>query len=205
MILEQCAIVEENFRKAVRSLERGDLALAREVIEKDNEIDKLEVELEEDCLKVLALHQPVAVDLRFIISVLKINQSLERIGDMAVKIAFATEQHAHFGESGTKYELSTMADKTKSMLKRSLDALVEMDTELARQVREDDEEVNDLKRRVYASIVEDLKQDPDKTEYLLSVNGVARYLERIGDHASKIAEDVIYMSEAVILRHRDHE
>lgn len=201
-ILRLGAVVEESLQKAARSLEQRDANLAKEVIEEDFEIDKMEVEVEEECLKTLALHQPVAVDLRYIIAVLKINNDLERIGDLAVNIA----ERAVFLSTRERLEIpfdfTGMAEKAQSMLKRSLDALVKMDTGMARGVCASDDEVDAINREMYMQVQNGIRKHPDRLESLIHTLSVSRHLERVADLATNIAEDVIYMIEGEIVRHR---
>ena len=201
-ILSLCATVEENVRSAVRAIEERDEALAKEVIRSDVEIDQREVEVEEECLKILALHQPVAIDLRFIVAVLKINSDLERIGDLAVNIAERVSFLASTERVPVPFDFGDMAEKTESMLKRSLDALVNMDSSLARGVCADDDEVDALNRKMYDEVKAAIRESPDRLESLIHFMSVSHDLERIADHATNIAEDVIYMTEAKIIRHR---
>lgn len=202
-LLHISAMVEEDLRKAVRAFEHGDLKLAEQVFAGDEEIDKLEVELEEDCLKVLALHQPVAIDLRFIIAVLKINPSLERIGDFAVKIARAAEFTQGSGRDKKAGEFIEMAELTQRSLKLSIDALINMDAELAEEVRRGDAEIDKLKHRMNERVLQEMKNDPAQIEFCVKLIGVSRYFERAADHASSIAEDVIYLVSGEIVRHQD--
>ena len=204
-ILNLSAIVEERTRKAVRSLEERQSKLAREVIENDFEIDKMEVEIEEECLKILALHQPVAVDLRFIVAVMKMNNDLERIGDIAVNIA----ERALFLSTQEKldipFDFSGMAAKAQSMLKRSLDALMNMDADLARQVCASDDEVDAMNRDMYIQVQNGIRKRPEQLESLIHFLSASRHLERMADHATTIAEDVIYLTKGEIARHRTEE
>jgi phosphate transport system protein len=203
-ILALGAAVEEAVRNSVVSVARLDAGLAKQVIDSDPKIDEKEVEIEEDCLKILALHQPVAVDLRFIVAVLKINNDLERIGDLAVNIAqrgnFLAE---NFRDKVTfPYDFEDMADKTQQMLKRSLDALVNMDAKLAGQVCAADDDIDNINREVFHKVRDCIAKDSLCAEYMLPLLLVSRHLERIADHATNIAEDVIYMIEGEIIRHR---
>lgn len=201
-ILYLGAMVEESVQRAVKAIERRDAKLATKVIEADIEIDHLEVDVEEDCLKILALEQPVAIDLRFIVAVLKLNSDLERIGDLAVNIA----EHAVFLSSKDKtpvpFNLSGMAAKTQAMLKGSLDALVNMDTGLARQVCQSDDEVDNINRDMYARVESAIQKTPEQVEAMIHFLSASRHLERIADHATNIAEDVIYMIDGDIVRHK---
>jgi len=201
-ILSLGAMAEDALRLALRTVETRDPALAKQVIDGDNAIDQAEIDVEEDCLHTLALHQPVAFDLRFVIAVLKINNELERIADLAVNIA---EQGEFLSRESpidlTPFDISAMARVVQSMLKRSLDALVNIDPQLADAIRNDDDEVDDMHRRTYLHVEQGVREHPDKTEQLIHVLNVSRQLERIGDHCVNIAEDVIYMARGDITRH----
>jgi|WetSurMetagenome_2_1015567.scaffolds.fasta_scaffold154101_2 phosphate transport system protein len=204
-ILALGAMVEQSVELAVKSIEERDSKLAERVLATDNDIDHAEVDLEEDCLKVLALHQPVAIDLRFIIAVLKINSDLERIGDLACNIAERTLVISRYPQASVPYDLQGLVDKTKWMLRSSLDSLVNLDSALARSVRASDDQVDDINREVYDLVKEAIRQRPNEIEVLIPYLTVSRNLERIADHATNIAEDVIYMIEGVIARHRSPE
>jgi len=201
-LLTLCSMVEESLWQAVKSIKNRDVEIAEKVIETDIEIDQMEVKVEEDCLKILALHQPVAIDLRFIITALKINNDLERIGDLAVNIA----EHSQF-LSGQEpidmlFDFEAMAGKTQMMVKKSLSALIDIDSDLASQVCRDDDEVDAINRQMFVQVKEQIKQAPEKTETLIHLLSVSRHLERIADHATNIAEDVIYMVKGEIVRHK---
>jgi phosphate transport system protein len=201
-ILSLGAMVEERVRMAIQSFENRDGELAQQIIVSDQEIDEAEVEVEEECLKILALHQPVAVDLRFISAVIKINNDLERVGDEAVNIAERVENIARRAPVKVPFEYGTMAEKTETMLHNSLDALVTLDADLAYRVCLSDDEVDEINRDVYDKIKEVIKAHPDRVGYLINLLFIARHLERIADHATNIAEEVIYMVEGEIPRHR---
>ena len=201
-ILSLSALVEESVRDAVRSLEKRDEVLAVKVIEADLEVDHAEVDMEEECLKILALHQPVAVDLRFIVAVLKINSDLERVGDLAVNIA---EQAAYLATQepvDVPFDFPGMAEKTQWMLNRSLDALVNMDSDLARKVCASDDEVDAINREMYGQVQEGIRKRLDQMGCLIRLLEVSRNLERIADLATNVAEDVVYMTDGEIIRHR---
>jgi phosphate transport system protein len=200
-ILSLCASVEENVRMAVKSIEDRDAALAERVVGQDPEIDQSEVDLEEDCLKILALHQPVAIDLRFIIAVLKINSDLERIGDLAVNIAERAQFLSTQPRIAIPFDLDALAEKTQDMLKKSLDSLVNLNTALARDVCRTDDDVDEINREMYDLVKDAIRAHPEQLDILIPYLSVSRYLERIADHATNIAEDVIYMIEGVITRH----
>jgi phosphate transport system protein len=200
-ILSLSAVVEEAVKKAVVAAERRDAILAQSVIQGDHQIDVLEVELEEECLKILALHQPVAVDLRFIIAVLKINNDLERIGDLAVNIAERAVFLADQQDVTPPPTLAGLTTKVETMLHLSLDALVSMDASLALQVLKTDDEVDELHRGMYRRVQELATDNPERMAGLFQWLSVSRYLERIADQATNIAEDVIYMIDGEIVRH----
>jgi len=187
---------------AIEAFETRNGDLAQQIIKADREIDEAEVEVEEDCLKILALHQPVAVDLRFISAVIKINNDLERVGDEAVNIAERVENISIRVPVTVPFEYGAMAEKVEAMLRKSLDALVNLDADLAYKVCLSDDEVDDINRDIYDKIKEVIKIHPDRVSYLINLLFIARHLERIADHATNIAEEVIYMVEGEIPRHR---
>jgi phosphate transport system protein len=204
-ILSLGALVESSVQMAVKAIEERDSGLAEKVIKSDYEIDHAEVDLEEDCLKILALHQPVAIDLRFIIAVLKINSDLERIGDLAVNIAERVRFLSSQPSIKIPYDLQGLAEKTSWMLRSSLDSLVKLDTVMAHQVCAADDEVDDINRQMYDLVKNAIKARPEHVDALIPYLSVSRYLERIADHTTNIAEDVIYMVDGVIARHRTEE
>ena len=201
-ILYLAAIVEKNLHNAVKSITEANLTLADEVISSDPNVDSLEVEVEEECLKILALHQPVATDLRYIIAVLKINNDLERIADLAVNIAERTAIVIKHSKVPLQFDINAMLEIAVGMVKESVDSLVNNDTHKARKVIEDDDRIDNLNKEAYRIFQEQIGHNPDNTEYYVSLLSVARNLERIADHATNIAEDVIYMIEGEIVRHR---
>ncbi len=204
-ILQFGTIVEESISRSNTALFKRDVELAQKVIANDTEIDRLEVELEEECLKVLALYQPVAADLRFVVAVLKINNDLERIGDLASNIAKTVSQLTTTGPLELPEEISRMAKQVEEMVKNSLDAVVKADTNLARQVRREDDIVDAGRHTVRKLVMQQIKKDPEKVEGLLQINSISKHLERIADMATNIAEDVIYMVEGEIVRHRHRD
>jgi phosphate transport system protein len=201
-ILYLSTIVEERVLLAVRSVEKKDASMARRVVDEDELIDKMEIEVEEECLKVLALHQPVAVDLRFIIAVLKINNDLERIGDLAVNIAERSVVLAERHDFEFASNFLFMCEKAILMLKKCLDSLINMDAKQAFEVCAADDEVDEQYREMFNKIKMGICQDQEKVDEYLQVLSISRHLERIADHATNIAEDVIYMIEGDIVRHR---
>ncbi|MDY6989348.1 MAG: phosphate signaling complex protein PhoU [Thermodesulfobacteriota bacterium] len=201
MILSLGAMVEERVRMAVKAIESRDADLAAEIIRTDYEIDENEVEVEEDCLKILALHQPVAVDLRFIIAVIKINNDLERVADEASNIAKCVQHIAGREKVEVPFDYNAMAQKAEFMVKRSLDALVNLDQDLAFRVLTLDDEVDQIHSEIHGHIRDAIVEHPARARYLINLLFISRYLERIADHATNLAEEVIYMIEGEIVRH----
>ncbi len=201
-LLGFCAVVEGNVRDAIKALVMRDTALAAKVIDTDEEIDTMEVEIEEECLKTLALYQPVAKDLRFIIAVFNINNDLERIGDLAVNIAERAMSLAACSEIDIPFDYTKMAEKVLAMVKSSLDSLVHMDPELARRVCEEDNEVDVINRQAQTRVQERIRQFPERVDCLIQFPAISSELERIADHATNIAEEVIYLAKGEIVRHK---
>ena len=200
-ILHLAAMVEEALQLSVRAATERNAGLAEQVISSDTRIDAFEVELEEECLKILALHQPVAADLRYIVAIFKINSDLERIADLAVNIAERALGLATTAERSVPYDLNSMLEAAVGMVRHSVDALVRRDVATAQQVRLDDDQVDELHRSAHRAVIEKIRRSPEKGDYLVSLLSIARNLERIADHATNIAEDVIYMVEGEIVRH----
>lgn len=201
-IMNIASMTEEATSKALLALMDRRAELAEEVIRNDEQIDQKEVHVEEECLKALALHQPVAADLRFIIMVIKINNDLERIGDLAVNIAERAAYLSNLKALQISLNFSGMADKVREMLRRSLDAFAGSNTKLAREVLAMDDEVDDANKEMFVSLQELMHKDHDTIERAVHLLSVSRHLERMGDLATNIAEDVIYMVEGELIRHR---
>ena len=201
-ILRLGTLVEEAISKSITALINRETALAQRVMANDVDIDAMEVEVEEECLKILALYQPVAADLRFVVAVLKINNDLERMGDLARNIAKRVTQL----EGGDPYdlppEIRMMATQAQEMVRQCLDAVVKRDPTLARQVREEDDIVDEARQRIQRRVLQGIKDHPENVENLLRINSVSKHIERIADMATNIAEDVVYMVEGDIVRHR---
>lgn len=193
--------VEENVRRSVEALRELSVKKAEEVIEADLEIDKLEVDTEEECLKILALHQPVASDLRFVITVLKINNELEHIGDMAANIAKRVIFLRDAPPAKIPFDIEKMSKQTLSMLKSAIDAFVRYDELKAIKVCEDDEDVDDENRQCYANVKSIIGANPDCAMAQINYLLVSKSFERIADLCTNIAEDIIYMKHSVIIRH----
>jgi phosphate transport system protein len=194
------AMVEDRVRKAVKVIETHDEEMIQSIILSDYEVDEMEIEIEEDCLKILALHQPVAGDLRFLIAVIKINNEIERIADIAVSIAIRVQT---IGDSSTitnSFDYSTMSEKVIQMLKMSLDALVNRDAEQARQIFHIDDEVDALRNQAYDAAKEMIRKNPEHPGRQINIYLLARHLERIADRATNIAEEVIYLVDGAIVR-----
>ena len=202
MLISLCEVVEENLRRAVESIRQRDANLAKTVIEMDIEIDHMEVDMEEECLKILALYQPVAIDLRFIITALKINNDLERIGDLAVNLAEHSTFLAGQQQTDVPFDFEEMTGKTELMLRKSLDALVKMDSKLAYEVCAADDEIDAMDRQMQLMMQNAVHTHPEQTECLMHLRSASGNLERVADHATNIAEDVIYMIEGRIVRHK---
>ena len=187
--------------RSIKALTTHDDILAKKVLESDEEIDRIEVEIEEDCLKVLALHQPVASDLRYIIAILKMNSDLERIGDLAVNIAHRAKSLVRIKGVMPALDFEGMALSARAMLRDSLKSMIDLDSNLARRVCAADDEIDTRNRNLHKELVSLIQKHPDQAETFTYCMSVARNLERIADHATNIAEDVIYLKEGEIVRH----
>jgi len=203
-ILSLSALVEERVYLAIKAIESRDPDLAERIIRSDHEIDEIEVEVEEECLKILALYQPVAVDLRLIVTVIKINNDLERIGDEAVNIAERIQSIAKRSTYSFHFDYTEMAEIAAAMLKQSLDALVNLDIDTAFRVLTLDDEVDDIQSKAYSQIKKAMGEHPEEMTYLINLYLISRHLERIADHATNIAEEVIYLIEGEIIRHGNY-
>ncbi|MGI6088032.1 MAG: phosphate signaling complex protein PhoU [Kiritimatiellia bacterium] len=200
-ILQLSSEVEEDVYRAVQALDTRNQAMAEEVIAREQQTNIMEVEVEEECLKLLALYQPVAADLRYIIAVLKINQDLERIGDLAVHIAECSLELCRQPEPETPIRLSDMANKTQLMLKKVLDAFVNQDKAAAHEVCITDHVVDNMKNEIFRQAKIAIRKNPEQCDTFIEIMNVARHLERIADHATNIAEDLIYLIAGRIVRH----
>jgi phosphate transport system protein len=201
-IVGLAASVEEAIHKAIRALQQRDLGLAHEVIQGDSHIDWVQNQVEEECLKILALHQPVAVDLRRITAALMINVDLERMGDLAEDIAERARSLARSPFLAIPDKLQRMTDLTTAMVRQSLDAFVNLDAQVARMVCRLDDEVDRYNSQIIEEVVRTMQSAPELVEPGLSLFSATRHLERIADHATNIAENVIYLIEGEIVRHR---
>ncbi len=200
-ILEIGALVETSIQKAIASLASMRPELAREVIDLDQVIDSMEVDIEEECLKLLALHQPVATDLRFIVASIKVNSTLERMGDLACNIARASIRLSETS-SGGRPELTSLAEQVRLMVGESLKALVNMDADLARVVIARDDVIDEGNARIIDELTRNLIANPRNSVQNIELMMASRHLERIADQATNIAEDVVFMVEGEIIRHQ---
>jgi len=204
-LLEMGGLAEERVRLAVRSLVDRDRALVERVLSGDGAINQLHIEIDDRCFKLLALHQPMAVDLRAIVSATKINSDLERVGDLAVNIAEAVRRYLQHAPVKELIDIPRMAEISQAMLRDSLDSYVRRDTALAQTVLDRDDELDALKTTVFRDLLDHMLVDAATIEPSLDLILISRHLERIGDHATNVAEDVIFMVSARDVRHHADE
>jgi phosphate transport system protein len=200
-ILRMAGAVEEAIYQATRALQDHDPDLARKVIDGDTVIDRLENEVQNESLKILALHQPVAVDLRRVSAVLLISTDLERMGDLAVGIAERALVLAKPPHRNIPGRITRMTRAATEMVRKALDAFVKLDPVMARTVIRLDDDVDHDNDELIRDLIADMKTSPDKVESGLALFSAVRHLERIADHATNIAEDVIYLVEGEVVRH----
>ena len=205
LLLSLSAIVEEQINNAMIALNRRDSILAKEVILRDKEIDEHEIQIEEECLKILALYQPVAKELRFVVAVLKMNNDLERIGDLAANIAKRADFLCRREPLDLVFDFNPIAEKVKAMVKKSLDSLINTDEKLAREVCVSDDEVDDLTKEMLKKIIKGVQSNQEKTKEYFSLRSISKNLERIADSATNIAEDVVYLCSGEIIRHQSDD
>jgi phosphate transport system protein len=203
-LLEMGGLAEERVRSAVRALVERDQALVDTVLTGDTPINQLHIEIDSRCVRLLALYQPMAVDLRVILSAVKINTDLERVGDLAINIAEAAVRYLGHPPVKELIDIPRMADIAHGMLRDALDAFVRRDTVLAQQVLDADDALDALKTQVFRELLTYMLQDTHTIEPSLDLILVSRHLERIGDHATNVAEDVIFMVSARDVRHHAH-
>lgn len=202
LVLAQSSLVEEMIHKASRGLREMRPELVDEVIQRERLVDEREVGIEEDCLKILALHQPVAVDLRRTATILKINNELERIADLAVNVAERGQKLSQYPGFVVPPSFDRMTQLAVLMVQDALDAFVKHDVNLARDVCRRDDEVDSLNREVIDEMQQIMRTQPDLVEAALYLFSASRHIERIADHATNIAEDVIYLVDGEIARHK---
>ena len=201
-VLSQSSVVEEMIRKASRAILAIRPELVAQIMEHECTVNEREVRIEEDCLKILALHQPVAVDLRRTATIMKINNDLERMADLAVNIAERAQNLARYSEFIVPEAFDHMAQLTVSMVQNALNALVKLDVGAAREVCLCDDQVDDLNREVIDDMRAVMRTQPELIEAALNLFSASRHIERIADHATNIAEDVIYLVDGEITRHQ---
>ena len=200
-LLAMGGLVEDQMRHAMQALVGRNDALASEVIERDRQVNAYDVEVDAQCVELLALHQPAAGDLRFITTAMKIVTDLERIGDQAVNIAQRVIELNREPQLKPYIDLPRMAARAQAMVKESLDAFVARDTELARRVRAEDDEVDALKEQIFRELLTFMMEDPRTIPRAIRLILISRCLERVADHATNIAEMVIYLVEGKMVRH----
>jgi phosphate transport system protein len=204
-LLEMGGLAEDRVRSAVQGVVERDAALVERVLAGDTPINQLHIEIDNRCFRMLALYQPMAVDLRAIVSAVKINTDLERVGDLAVNIAEAVRRYMRHPPVKELIDIPRMAEIAQHMLRDSLDAYVRRDTQLAHAVLNEDDKLDALKQQVFRELLTYMLQDPSTIEPALDLILISRHLERIGDHATNVAEDVIFMVSARDVRHHAGE
>ena len=205
-LLEMGGLAEERVRASVQELVTRDAAMIELVLRGDEPINRLHIDIDNRCFRLIALHQPMATDLRGIVAAVKINSDLERVGDLAVNIAEAGKRYVTHAPVKKLIDIPRMADIAQAMLRDALDSYVKRDTVLARAVLNADDELDALKTQVFRELLTYMLQDPTTVEPALDLILISRHLERIGDHATNVAEDVIFMVSALDVRHHapDH-
>ncbi len=200
-LMAMAGLVEEAIGRATHALVARDAKLARQVVESDEPINLVEVEIDEFCLKLLALYHPEATDLRFVTMAFKINNDLERMGDLAVNIAERTLELLNEPLLKPLIDLPRMAELTQGMVKDSLDAFVKRDAERAREVCRRDDAVDELNDQLFRELLTYMLQDPKSIQRAVGLILIGRHLERIADHATNIAEDVVYLVQGKTIKH----
>jgi phosphate transport system protein len=204
-ILALGTLVEEAIVDALHAVIERDPDLIEKVVEGDAVIDEREVEVEEECLKVLALHQPMAADLRFVVAVLKVNNDLERMGDLASTMAKRARQQLERKDVPAIVDFARIGELVRNMVRQSLDSLVDLDVQKARAVGALDQQVDEIHKSNYIKMKQRMMEDPACVESAVNALTISRALERIADLATNIAEDVVFMVDGEVVRHRDYE
>jgi phosphate transport system protein len=204
-LLEMGGLAEEQVRLAVKGLVDRDRSLIDRVLHGDDPLNALHIEVDGRCFTLLALYQPMAVDLRAIVAAVKINTDLERVGDLAINIAEAAARYAVHPPVKKLIDIPRMASIAQAMLRDALDAFVKRDTALAQRVLNEDDRLDELKTQIFRELLTYMLQDPTTIEPALDLILMSRHLERIGDHATNVAEDVIFMVSAKDVRHHAAE
>jgi len=200
-ILRMGAMVEEQIAHAIKSLVDRDSDLARQVIANDHKVNSMDVEVDEVCLRLIALHQPMARDLRFLTTAMKSSTELERMSDLAENISERAVELNEEPQLKPYIDIPRMAERAQGMVKESLDAFVNRDSKLARKVCADDDFVDELTKQVFRELLSFMVEDPRTITRAIRISFVSKYLERIADHATNIAELVVYLVEGKIIRH----
>jgi phosphate transport system protein len=201
-LLSLGALVEEATNNAIEALVHRRPELAEVVMQGDDQIDRREVDVEVDCLKLLALHQPVAADLRYVVAVLKVNNDLERMGDLAVNIAERVLYLATHDPIGVSLDFESMGTIVRRMVRDCLDALVRRDVDVARRVMADDDKVDAINRGMFGILEDAMQKDPKVVKRAVHLLSASRHLERIADLATNICEDIVFMVDGTVVRHR---
>ncbi len=200
-ILRMGAMVEEQVAYAIKALVERDSDRARRVIENDHRVNAMDVEIDEDCLRLIALNQPMARDLRFLTTAMKISTELERMSDLAENISERAIELNEEPQLKPYIDIPRMAERAQRMVKESLDAFVSRDSELARKVCRDDEFMDDLNQQIFRELLSFMLEDPHSISRAIRISFISKYLERIADHATNVAELVVYLVEGKIIRH----
>lgn len=204
-ILKMCSLVDEQVELAIRVIEEDNPALAESVLEKEKKVDKYDVKIDKICQKIFALNQPVAMDLRLIMSALTINTNLERMGDIAVNIVENSELLGKKPEWISKTHFSKMAETARDMIRLSIDSFIQDDAKLAKQVIETDEILDNYNKENHQILIDIMKEDPENIQKAVALLVISRQIERLGDHATNIAEDVYFIVEARLVKHKYEE
>jgi phosphate transport system protein len=204
-ILRMAALVESRIHACIEALVNRESSMARKIIEGDEEINKLQMEVDENSLKLIALHQPAASDLRFLAMAMRMSGELERMGDLAVNIAKCTEKLSAEFPLKPLIDIPRMANIAEDMVKSSIDAFVKKDADIARKVCESDDQVDALRDQIFRELLTYMMEDPKTIARSIELILISRHLERIADHATNIAEDVIYMVKGEDIRHHAME
>ncbi|NUN10755.1 MAG: phosphate signaling complex protein PhoU [Ignavibacteriaceae bacterium] len=200
-IIKMCSLVDEQVEYAFRAVQEHNKELAQLVIDRDRKVDKYDLKIDKICQKIFALSQPVAMDLRLIMSSLTINTNLERIGDIAVNISEAVLRFDNKAPFFERLKFGVMAEHVKEMIKNAIDSFIENNAKLAEKVVKLDDKVDELNKEHHGILIEIMKESPANIEQAVAMLVIIRHLERLGDHATNIAEDVYFIVEAQLLKH----
>jgi len=201
-LIQLSSLVEESVRLSINSLVERDIDLAKRVIKNDEIIDQKEIDIEEECLKIFALHQPVAIDLRRIVTILKINNDLERIGDLAQNISKSVIRILSASIFIEGFDIGAICGSVQLMVKMSIDSISSVNINKAKKILKMDDEVDEQNSVLYDEMIEKIKETPENVKTLIQYIHIIRHLERIADHTTNIAEDIIYMINGEIVRHQ---